>query len=112
MPLIVATNVCHAARLQGRTGSARTSLGPTNLEIIHNCLDIKSQTFLINKQRYTQNQKLRELKLTQEPGMLANILDEWIIPHSDCCNPTIVEIFRLDCKKHFGESKDLNKFYL
>jgi hypothetical protein len=28
MPLIVATNVCHAARLQRRTGSARTSLGP------------------------------------------------------------------------------------
>jgi hypothetical protein len=28
MPLIVATYVCHAARLQHRTGSARTSLGP------------------------------------------------------------------------------------
>ena len=25
---LVATNVCHAARLQRRTGSARTSLGP------------------------------------------------------------------------------------
>jgi hypothetical protein len=28
MPLIVATYVCHAACLQRRTGSARTSLGP------------------------------------------------------------------------------------
>jgi hypothetical protein len=28
MPLIVATNVCHPARLQRWTGSARTSLGP------------------------------------------------------------------------------------
>jgi hypothetical protein len=28
MPLIVATYVCHAARLQRRTGNARTSLGP------------------------------------------------------------------------------------
>ena len=28
MPLIVATYVCHAARLQCRRGSARTSLGP------------------------------------------------------------------------------------
>ena len=28
MPLIVATYVRHAARLQRRTGSARTSLGP------------------------------------------------------------------------------------
>jgi hypothetical protein len=28
MPLIVATYVCHAARLQRRTGSTRTSLGP------------------------------------------------------------------------------------
>ena len=29
MPLIVATYICHAARLQRWTGSARTSLGPT-----------------------------------------------------------------------------------
>ena len=34
MPLIVATYVCHAARLQRRTGSARTSLGPINLKYV------------------------------------------------------------------------------
>jgi hypothetical protein len=34
MPLIVATYVCHTARLQRRTGSARTSLGPIIMPLI------------------------------------------------------------------------------
>ena len=34
MPLIVATYVCHASRLQCRTGSARTSLGPIYFQVV------------------------------------------------------------------------------